>query len=184
MTELIQPPGRFREVARRKLADARVEAAIESPHHPRIFVDCTANPQMPAAYERLLAAGVSVVAANKVGFAGSSQSFNQLREVAGRGASVYYETTVGAGLPVLRTVADLAATGDQILRIQGVLSGTLGYLCDEVMKGRVFSEAVKGAFDLGYNDYRHLLKDPDLENLRKDRRFKSLLNRQWGKRQP
>ena len=45
-------------------------------------------------------------------------------------------------------------------------------------------EALHRAFDLGYNDYRHLLRDPDLENLRKDRRFKSLLNRQWGKRQP
>jgi Flp pilus assembly protein TadD len=45
-------------------------------------------------------------------------------------------------------------------------------------------EALHRAFDLGYNDYRHLLRDPDLENLRKDRRFKTLLNRQWGKRQP
>ncbi|MSR36032.1 MAG: bifunctional aspartate kinase/homoserine dehydrogenase I [Gemmatimonadetes bacterium] len=133
-------------------SDALVDAAIESPHHPRIFVDCTASPVLPSAYERLLNAGVSVVAANKVGFAGSSESFNRLCEAAGRGGSVYYETTVGAGLPVLRTVADLAATGDKILRIQGVLSGTLGYLCDEVMKGRPFSEAVKGAFDLGYTE--------------------------------
>ena len=45
-------------------------------------------------------------------------------------------------------------------------------------------EALHRAFDLGYKDYQHLLKDPDLENVRKDRRFKSLLNRQWGKRQP
>jgi tetratricopeptide (TPR) repeat protein len=45
-------------------------------------------------------------------------------------------------------------------------------------------EALHRAFDLGYHDYRHLLRDPDLENLRKDRRFKALLNRQWGKRQP
>lgn len=133
-------------------ASALVEAAIESPHHPRIFVDCTADPGLPAVYDRLLAAGVSVVAANKVGFAGSSQSWNRLKEAAGKGGAVYYETTVGAGLPVLRTVADLTATGDRILRVQGVLSGTLGYLCDEVMKGRAFSEAVRGAYELGYTE--------------------------------
>jgi aspartokinase/homoserine dehydrogenase 1 len=129
-----------------------VEAAIASPHHPRIFVDCTASQMLPDRYERLLGAGVSVVAANKIGFAGSSESFDRLREMATKGASIYYETTVGAGLPVLRTVADLTATGDRILRLQGVLSGTLGYLCDEVMKGKSFSEAVKGAFDLGYTE--------------------------------
>ena len=133
-------------------SEALVEAAMSSPHHPRIFVDCSASKLLPERYERLVAAGVSVVAANKIGFAGSSAAFNQLRDAAGNGGSIYYETTVGAGLPVLRTVADLTATGDRILRLQGVLSGTLGYLCDEVMKGRSFSEAVKGAFDLGYTE--------------------------------
>ena len=53
---------------------------------------------------------------------------------------------------MLRTVADLAATGDQIVRLQGVLSGTLGYLCDEVMKGQRFSEAVREAHELGYTE--------------------------------
>ncbi len=133
-------------------AEALIEAAIESPHHPRIFVDCTASPALPASYERMLAAGVSVVAANKIGFAATGAEWDRLREAAGRGGAIYYETTVGAGLPVLRTVSDLAATGDQILRLQGVLSGTLGYLCDEVMKGCRFSEAVKGAYDLGYTE--------------------------------
>ena len=108
--------------------------------------------QLPTQYERLLTAGVSVVAANKVGFAASSVEFDRLREAVHKGGSVYYETTVGAGLPVLRTVSDLAATGDRIIRLQGVLSGTLGYLCDEVMKGHRFSEAVKGAYDLGYTE--------------------------------
>ncbi len=133
-------------------AAALIDAAIDSPHHPRIFVDCTASLQLPTQYERLLTAGVSVVAANKVGFAASSVEFDRLREAAHKGGSVYYETTVGAGLPVLRTVSDLAATGDRIIRLQGVLSGTLGYLCDEVMKGHRFSEAVKGAYDLGYTE--------------------------------
>jgi aspartokinase/homoserine dehydrogenase 1 len=133
-------------------AAALVGAAIDSPHHPRIFVDCTASSLLPESYERLLTAGVSVVAANKVGFAGSGESWERLHEVAREGGAIYYETTVGAGLPVLRTVADLAATGDQIVRIQGVLSGTLGYLCDEVMKGQRFSEAVRRAHELGYTE--------------------------------
>lgn len=133
-------------------ASALAEAAIASPHHPRIFVDCTADPELPSSYERMLGAGVSVVAANKIGFAASSAEWDRLRVAAGKGGSVYFETTVGAGLPVLRTVSDLAATGDRVVRLQGVLSGTLGYLCDEVMKGRRFSEAVRGAFDLGYTE--------------------------------
>ena len=133
-------------------AEALVEAAIDSPHHPRIFVDCTASSFLPDSYERLLAAGVSVAAANKVGFAGSGEGWERLHEVAREGGAIYYETTVGAGLPVLRTVADLAATGDQIVRLQGVLSGTLGYLCDEVMKGQRFSEAVREAHELGYTE--------------------------------
>jgi aspartokinase/homoserine dehydrogenase 1 len=147
-------PRRWREALEggREPAAALIEAATQSPHHPRIFVDCTANAQLPSQYERLLGAGVSVVAANKVGFAASSASWNRVREAASRGGSIYFETTVGAGLPVLRTVADLAATGDKIIRLQGVLSGTLGYLCDEIMKGRGFSEAVKGAYDLGYTE--------------------------------
>ena len=133
-------------------ASALVEAAINSPHHPRIFVDCTASPTLPGSYERMLAAGVSVVAANKIAFAGPGASWERLREAARTGGSIYYETTVGAGLPVLRTVADLNATGDRIVRLQGVLSGTLGYLSDEVMKGRRFSDAVREAFDLGYTE--------------------------------
>ena len=133
-------------------AAALIEAAIDSPHHPRIFVDCTASSVLPESYERLLAAGVSVVAANKVGFAGSGAEWERLHEVSREGGAIYYETTVGAGLPVLRTVADLAATGDQIVRLQGVLSGTLGYLCDEVMKGQRFSEAVREAHELGYTE--------------------------------
>jgi aspartokinase/homoserine dehydrogenase 1 len=133
-------------------AEALVEAAIDSPHHPRIFVDCTASSLLPESYERLLAAGVSVAAANKVGFADSGEGWDRLHEVAREGGGIYYETTVGAGLPVLRTVADLAATGDHIVRLQGVLSGTLGYLCDEVMKGQRFSDAVRQAHELGYTE--------------------------------
>lgn len=133
-------------------ADQIVEAAIASPHHPRIFVDCTASSTLPAAYERLLTAGVSVVAANKVGFSGPAEAWQRLQGITRHGAAIYHETTVGAGLPVLRTVADLAHTGDTIRRLQGVLSGTLGYLCDQVMAGRAFSEAVRAAYDLGYTE--------------------------------
>ncbi len=153
------PPGgvdleRWRESveAGKESAAALVDAAIASPHHPRIFVDCTASAELPGEYERLLAAGVSVVAANKIGFSGPERTWAALRDAAREGAALYHETTVGAGLPVLRTVADLVATGDRLVRVQGVLSGTLGYLCDEVMAGRTFSEAVRGAFDLGYTE--------------------------------
>jgi aspartokinase/homoserine dehydrogenase 1 len=148
------PLERWREAVEEAEAPAEglVEGAVASPHHPRIFVDCTASGELPRSYERLLAAGVSVVAANKVGFAGPGAFWERLERVASEGAAVYRETTVGAGLPILGTVADLVDTGDRIRRLEGVLSGTLGYLCDQVMSGHRFSDAVRRAFELGYTE--------------------------------
>lgn len=138
--------------------EALVEAALGWPHHPRIFVDCTASPQPAAAYVRLLRAGVAVVSANKIAFSSSGEGHTALRRAQREGGRLYYETTVGAGLPVLRPLADLLATGDRVERIEGILSGTAGFILDEVMKGAPFSEAVKEAHALGYTE-----PDPQLD---------------------
>lgn len=118
----------------------------------RVFVDCTANAEVPGRYRELLDADVAVVAANKRGFADSYASYRRIREPRPGRARAFLETTVGAGLPVLSTLEDLRATGDRIEAIEGVLSGTLSYLFNEVMDGRAFSEAVREALARGYTE--------------------------------
>ncbi|TVR63628.1 MAG: bifunctional aspartate kinase/homoserine dehydrogenase I [Gemmatimonadales bacterium] len=129
-----------------------VEAALASPRRPRVFVDLTASEAPTLRYEELLAAGVSVVAANKRGPAGTGDRLRTLRSAARRGAGLYLETTVGAGLPVLRTLDDLVATGDRVERIEGVLSGTLSYLVGRAMEGGAFSQWVREAHDAGFTE--------------------------------
>jgi aspartokinase/homoserine dehydrogenase 1 len=129
-----------------------IDTALQSPNAHRVFVDCTASSQIAAAYEALLGSGVAIVTANKIGLSGSMESYTRLRLAAQKGNGLFAETTVGAGLPVLRPIADLIATGDSITRIEGVLSGTLSFLFARVTAGRAFSEAVREAFDRGFTE--------------------------------
>lgn len=129
-----------------------VTAALVSGRHPRIFVDCTASDEPVAHYERLLRAGVAVVTANKVGFAGALDAYRRLETAADEGARFYHETTVGAALPVLGTLRDLVATGDEVESVDGVLSGSLAYVFDRVMAGVPFSRAVGEAQERGYTE--------------------------------
>jgi len=129
-----------------------LEEAIRSSRHPRIFVDLTASPEPVAWYERLLAAGIAVVSANKIGFAGDLGLWHRLHEATRTGARFYHETTVAAGLPVLGTIADLVQTGDRIDQVDGMLSGTLGFLFGRIMGGASFSAAVRDAYDRGLTE--------------------------------
>lgn len=129
-----------------------LEAALHSPNAHRVFVDCTANAEVAASYEALLRNGVAIVSANKIALSGSMEQYRMLRALARNGNGMYSETTVGAGLPVLRPVGDLIATGDRVTRIEGVLSGTLSYLFGQIMAGASFSEAVRDAHRLGYTE--------------------------------
>jgi aspartokinase/homoserine dehydrogenase 1 len=128
------------------------EMALHSPNAHRIFVDCTASPDVAASYETLLHAGIGIVTANKIALSGAMALHRRLRDAARRGNGLYAETTVGAGLPVLRPIADLVATGDTVHRIEGVLSGTLGYLFANVMRGGTFSDVVREAHGLGLTE--------------------------------
>ena len=116
---------------------------------PRIVVDCTASSAVADRYEELSDAGVAVVTANKLAFSGSMDRYRRLRDVSRDGAGLWYRTTVGAGLPMIRTVADLRVTGDPVVRLEGVLSGTLGYLLHAVREGRAFSDALREAQERG-----------------------------------
>ena len=129
-----------------------IESAARSDHPCRVFVDATASPEVVEHYEPLLRAGVAVVSANKLAFSGAMERFETLQRLGTQGMGLFFETTVGAGLPILKTIEDLVATGDEIERVEGVLSGTLGFICDRLMAGTPFSEALKEADDLGFTE--------------------------------
>ena len=116
-----------------------------------LFVDATGVPAIADVTERLLAAGVSVVTPSKLANTGSQDQFDRLRQL-GDGARAHYryETTVGAGLPVLRTVTDLVETGDRLRSVRGVVSGTMTYLFHQLERGTPFSSAVRAAVEQGY----------------------------------
>ncbi len=116
----------------------------------RIFVDCTTSDALTDVYPRLLASGAYVVAANKRGFSGTLAQYRSVRSH--RRARSYLDATVGAGLPLLRTVEVLRSTGDRIVSLEGALSGTLTFLFDRVMEGTAFSEALADARARGYTE--------------------------------
>jgi homoserine dehydrogenase len=126
------------------------------PDAPGIFIDSTGADTIPAMYPQILSMGVHIVTPNKKGFSGSSELYEAINASAypNTTAVVLAESTVGAGLPILSTLKDLVATGDEIQRIEGVFSGTLSYIFNEFSKvegGDVkFSDVVKVAKDKGY----------------------------------
>jgi len=118
-----------------------------------VLVDCTASDGMEAIYERAFARGIHVVAANKKPLARPLDDRRRLFESVRRAHRAYrYETTVGASLPVIETLKNLVRTGDRVLLVEGSLSGTLGYLSNEVSRGVPLSQAVRAARELGYTE--------------------------------
>lgn len=111
-----------------------------------LFVDVTASADVAAYYERLLESGIGIVTANKLAGAGDGDRWRKLRRIARRrGLPLRYETTVGAALPVLRTARELHATGDRVIALDAVLSGTLSYILARVHEGAAFDDAVAEA---------------------------------------
>jgi len=130
--------------------EAMVEAVCRDRGRDRVFVDCTAGRDVPLHYESVLSSGAAVVTANKLRLAASMDDWRTV--IHAPGGRFYHETTVGAALPIIGTLKDLIATGDRIHRIEGVLSGTLALLFDELVKGTTFSEVVRRAGELGYTE--------------------------------
>ena len=118
-----------------------------------IFVDCSASETVAGHYERLLGESISVSTPNKVATSGSYARYVRLQEAAAQNsASFAYETNVGAGLPVLSTLHDLSVSGDVVQRIEGVLSGSLGFIFDAFDGSRPFSEVVAEAGERGFTE--------------------------------
>ncbi len=121
--------------------------------HNTIFVDCTASAKVAEIYPDLLLANISVVTANKLGMAAPWPLYRSIREAQRKSnARFLYETNVGAGLPIINTLNDLKNSGDKILSIEGVLSGTLSFIFNELRKGGKFSEIVRRAQEAGYTE--------------------------------
>lgn len=118
-----------------------------------VFVDCTASAEVAAKYGELLEHNVSVVAANKIAASGAYDDYARLKRTAReRGVKFLFETNVGAGLPVINTIGDLIASGDRVLRIEAVLSGTLNFVFNKLSAEVRLSQAVRMAQESGYSE--------------------------------
>ncbi len=118
-----------------------------------VFVDCTASKQIAQLYQTFLEHNISVVAANKIAASSDYESYLKLKQTArDRGVWFRYETNVGAGLPIIGTINDLCNSGDKILKIEAILSGTLNFIFNEIAADVPFSETVRRAKEQRYSE--------------------------------
>ena len=133
----------------KKLCDAIIEMNCFN----SVFVDCTASKEVAEIYQPLLEHNISVIAANKIAASSSYEKYARLKETAlARGVFFRYETNVGAGLPIIGTINDRRNSGDVILKIEAVLSGTLNFIFNEISADVTLSEAVRRAKEQGYSE--------------------------------
>ena len=113
-----------------------------------VFVDCTASPQIAALYGELMAHNISVVTANKIAASSDYENYRNLKETARKaGVKFLFETNVGAGLPIINTMNSLTNSGDKIVKLEAVLSGTLNFIFNTLSEEVPFSKAIRMAVD-------------------------------------
>ena len=118
-----------------------------------VFVDCTASRDVARLYQSFLEHNISIIAANKIAASSDYETYRKLKLTAlKRGVKFRYETNVGAGLPIIGTINDLCNSGDKILKIEAILSGTLNFIFNEISAETPFSETVRRAKQLGYSE--------------------------------
>ena len=118
-----------------------------------VFVDCPASSDVAGLYQEFLEHNISVVAANKAAASSDYATYQKLKSTARkRGVKFLFETNVGAGLPIIRTMNDLLNSGDKILKIEAVLSGTLNFIFNKISADVPFSETVRLAKEEGYSE--------------------------------
>lgn len=116
-----------------------------------VFVDCTASPAIAGIYKELLKHNINVVAANKIAASAAYDSYAELKNIAReKGIKFLFETNVGAGLPIINTINSLINSGDEILRIEAVVSGTLNYIFNVLGEDVPLSKAIRMAKEAGY----------------------------------
>ena len=118
-----------------------------------VFVDCTASKDISALYQDFLEHNINVITANKIAASSAYDNYVRLKKTAmERGVKFRFETNVGAGLPIIGTINDLRNSGDKILKIEAVLSGTLNFIFNEISADVPFSETVRRAKEQGYSE--------------------------------
>ena len=148
------------EITPGRLRDEIIRMNIFNP----VFVDCTASSEIAALYEDLFNAGVSVVAANKIAASSDYDNYLRLKHTAlRRNVKFLFETNVGAGLPIINTINDLRNSGDRIIKLEAVLSGTLNFIFNTLSSDIPFSKAVRMAQEQGYSE-----PDPRIDLCGKD----------------
>jgi aspartokinase/homoserine dehydrogenase 1 len=127
---------------------------VRAPHLPHaVVLDCTASREVAARTAEWLSADIHVITPNKLANTGAIEDYRKLRELGGRLSSRYlYEATVGAGLPVISTLRDFLETGDRVLKIEGMFSGTLSFILDTLSESAPFSNVVAEARSRGYSE--------------------------------
>ena len=131
---------------------ATINAKLSTLHNS-IFVDCTASAEVADTYLTFLENNISVVTANKIAASGAYTHYLRLKQTALKhGVKFLFETNVGAGLPIISTINDLRNSGDKILRIEAVLSGTLNFIFNELSAEVPFSETIRRAKEQGYSE--------------------------------
>jgi bifunctional aspartokinase / homoserine dehydrogenase 1 len=127
---------------------------VDAAHLPHaVLIDATASAELTTHYESWLAKGINIITPNKKSNAGPFTAYRSLRETARKHQRYFlYETNVGAGLPIIQTLRGLVETGDEIIKIEGVLSGTLSYIFNSLDGSRTFSEVVQEAHALGLTE--------------------------------
>ena len=140
------------------------EGEVSNPEHLRegvigmnifnsVFVDCTASKDISALYQDFLEHNINVITANKIAASSAYDNYVRLKKTAmERGVKFRFETNVGAGLPIIGTINDLRNSGDKILKIEAVLSGTLNFIFNEISADVPFSETVRRAKEQGYSE--------------------------------
>jgi len=130
-----------------------VEAITDMNIFNSVFVDCTASKEVAQIYPELLRHNVNIVAANKIAASADYEKYKLLKDLAReRGVKYLFETNVGAGLPIINTINDLRSSGDEILKIEAVVSGTLNFLFSTLSKDCPLSKAVRMAKEQGYSE--------------------------------
>jgi len=118
-----------------------------------VFIDCTADEDVASHYGEILSKYVSIVTANKIACSSKQSYYLQLKSIANeRGVRFMYETTVGAGLPIIKTINDLVLSGDKILKVEAVLSGTMNFIFNELSPEVPLSSAIRKAREIGYSE--------------------------------
>ncbi len=137
------------EASSREFADEIIRRNLRN----SVFVDVTASPDVPEIYESLLKKSVNIVACNKIAASSDYKQYKTLKNTArNHSCNFYFETNVGAGLPVIGTINDLIKSGDKIQSLKAVLSGTLNFVFNEYDGSKTFSEVVRQAQKEGYTE--------------------------------